>query len=278
MVKLRKDLKIEVKSPRDAVGYYLHNPVVKKWSETFVDEDTGEKTEIERCEILHSVGTFIGDEILRDLELNDVKEVTVCDVAQRAIEDSYKDSRIYYYQVRLCSTSGNVTLIVRAQSVVLAAQAAADYAESDPITVFGSVCHFIVTEVKCIVGLHFINRTKEDLQKEREVLAKDASAPEKTPFRVKAQYLDMINSNKPTTRKEEYVVWAYDVRDAREIVIAYMRQNYKEFAIVDGRDTLKVTNATPYIKHILVPAFVSNAYISNEKLWLSTANDIVTND
>lgn len=278
MVKLRKDLVVEKKSLGDAVGYYLHEPALKNWTETFVDEDTGEKTEIERCNVLASPGTLIDDATFRELESHGIKEVLVRDEKMRAVEVNPLFCDIDYYQVKICSTEGNVVLIVRAQSVVLAAQAAADYAESDPINVFGTVCNFFITDVKSIVGLHFINRTKEDLQKEREALEKDADAPLKTPFRVKAQFVEAVTPNNLRTNKKEYVVWAYDVRDAREIVISYMHEIYGDNLFVKGRDTSKVTNAIPYIKHIFVPAFVCNAYISEKQQWLSTANDIVTND
>lgn len=49
-IMLRKNYQTKVVSVDDAVGYYLAEPVMREWDETFIDEDTQEHVVIKRSE------------------------------------------------------------------------------------------------------------------------------------------------------------------------------------------------------------------------------------
>jgi hypothetical protein len=72
---VRKTLKTE-----DAIGWYLLKTEKRHWIETFEDEETGEKAEIEKSEPICGKGTQINEIIASSLTENGILQVDVSDV------------------------------------------------------------------------------------------------------------------------------------------------------------------------------------------------------
>lgn len=53
---------VETKEPKDMMGLYLAEPLYKKWTEDFKDEDTDEIISIERTELLYNEGTYVNQD------------------------------------------------------------------------------------------------------------------------------------------------------------------------------------------------------------------------
>lgn len=60
----------ETRKPEEMLGKYLAKNVVKKWTEDFKDEDTGEIVSVERSEILFDSGTEITQDVLVKLRFS----------------------------------------------------------------------------------------------------------------------------------------------------------------------------------------------------------------
>ena len=77
---LRKDYIAKTVPPRQAVGLYLDNAVVKTWNEDFIDEDNQETVSIERNEVLYEKNTEVTDKVARDIEEYGISEVNVTNI------------------------------------------------------------------------------------------------------------------------------------------------------------------------------------------------------
>lgn len=275
-IMLRKDYQTKVVSVDDAVGYYLAEPVMREWDETFIDEDTQEHVVIKRSENIVHRGCLVTDKVLEELKKNNVEEVVITDVPHRA-----KESTLFNFIVPIKVTvrnswGDNAVLIVRSDSLRGAQDLAADYAEGAVNDIFktGGAVSVYVTKSEIIEGIHFIGRTKEDIEKEEAALKNDADAPVKEPFKVKASFIDtekydpkIISSKDGVHTKEVFVVWAYDVVTAKNVVFDYIKHYYR--TILNERETLRVIGATQFYAHTYVPAEYCNEYIEQEQLKLA---------
>lgn len=74
-------VKYETSEPKEMLNKYLAKPVVKKWTEDFIDEDTKEIVSTERSEILFPAGRLIDQDLLVKinfaLQCGDIKSVWV---------------------------------------------------------------------------------------------------------------------------------------------------------------------------------------------------------
>lgn len=74
-------VKYETSEPKEMLNKYLAKPVVKKWTEDFIDEDTKEIVSVERSEILFPAGRLIDQDLLVKinfaLQCGDIKSVWV---------------------------------------------------------------------------------------------------------------------------------------------------------------------------------------------------------
>ena len=70
-------------NPKEMLGKYLPNSVLKTWTEDFTDEDTGEVVSVERREVIMAGGCKITQDKLQQLmfaiQAGDIEYVEVCD-------------------------------------------------------------------------------------------------------------------------------------------------------------------------------------------------------
>lgn len=275
-IMLRKDYKTEVVPVAKAVGSYLAKAVNRVWNETFVDEDTQEAVSIERIDIIADRGCMVSDDVLKELNYYKIKEVEISDISFRA-EESTLFNRIVHIKVTVRNNWGDTAvLIVRGDSLRGAQNLAADYAEGAVNDIFKTenASSVYITKSEIIEGIQFIGRTKKDIEEEEAALEKDADAPVKEPFKVKASFIDTDLYGPECTRskigvheKDTFVVWAYDVVMAKNIVFDYLKHKFK--TELKGRETLRVIGATQFYAHTYVPAEYCNEYIEQEKMKLA---------
>ena len=276
-VMLRKDYQTEVVPVADAVGRYLSKNAAHSWTETFMDADTKETVQIERNEIIVHRGQMVTDKILRELEEQEIKEVEVADIPHRA-QERISFGKIVHVKVTVRNEWGDTAvLIVRSDSLQGAQNLAADYAEGAVNDIFKTKDADSVAVIKSeiIEGLQFIGRTREDIEAEEAALEEDADAPVKEPFKVKASFIDAeiydpdssSRSKYGVHTKELFVVWAYDVVTAKNIVLDYIK--HKFVTVWNERETLRVIGATQFYAHTYVSAEYCNEYIEDEKLQLA---------
>lgn len=276
-VMLRKDYQTEVVPVAESLGRYLSKNAVHSWTEQFVDEDTKETVQIERNEIIVHRGQMVTDKILGELEEQEIKEVEVADIPHRAQERTLL-GRIVHVKVTVRNDWGDTAvLIVRSDSLQGAQNLAADYAEGAVNDIFKTKDADSVSVIKSeiIEGLQFIGRTREDIEAEEAALEEDADSPVKEPFKVKASFIDAevydpassSRSKYGMHNKELFVVWAYDVVTAKNIVFDYIKHKFA--TVWNERETLRVIAATQFYAHTYVPAEYCNEYIENENLQLA---------
>lgn len=268
---LRKDYKTRVVPVEEAVGHFLAKEAAHTWTEEFVDESTNETVKIDRCEVLLKRGKLITDKLANGLKEQGVDEIEISDCPFRAEEKQFF-SRIGHVKVTVRSSNGeNAVLIVRSDSLRGAQDCAIDYAEGAVNKIFNSkqADYVYITKSEIIGKFHFIGRTSADIEEEEEQLKKDPDALVKEPFKVKANFIDAEvyipndRSNYGLHKNEMFVVWAYDVVTAKNIVFDYLKHKFK--TVLNDRETLRIVGATQFYAHTYVPAEYCNEYIKDEQ-------------
>ena len=268
---LRKDYKTRVVPVEEAVGHYLAKETAHTWTEEFVDESANETVKINRCEVLLKRGKLITDKLANGLKEQGVNEVEISDCPFRAEEEQYF-SHLVHVKVTVRSSNGeNAVLIVRSDSLRGAQDCAIDYAEGAVNKIFNSkeADYVYITKSEIIGKFHFIGRTSADIEEEEEQLKKDPDALVKEPFKVKANFIDAEvyipndRSNYGVHKNEMFVVWAYDVVTAKNIVFDYLKHKFK--TVLNDRETLRIVGATQFYAHTYVPAEYCNEYIKDEQ-------------
>ena len=268
---LRKDYKTRVVPVKEAVGHCLAKRAARTWTEEFVDESTNETVKINRCEVLLKRGKLITDKLANGLKEQGVNEVEISDCPFRAEEEQYF-SHLVHVKVTVRSSNGeNAVLIVRSDSLRGAQDCAIDYAEGAVNKIFNSkeADYVYITKSEIIGKFHFIGRTIADIEEEEEQLKKDPDALVKEPFKVKANFIDAEvyipndRSHYGVHKNEMFVVWAYDVVTAKNIVFGYLKHKFK--TVLNDRETLRIVGATQFYAHTYVPAEYCNEYIKDEQ-------------
>lgn len=268
---LRKDYKTSVVPVEEAVGHYLAKRAVCTLTEWFIDEDTKEKVKIDRCEVLLDRGRVITNELANRLKKEGVNEVEISNCPFRAEEKQYFPQLTHVKVTVRSSKNDTAVLIVRSDSLRGAQDCAIDYAEGAVNKIFGykDANYVYITKSEIIDRFHFIGRTKADIEEEEELLKKDPDALVKEPFKVKANFIDTDvydpedRSHYGVHKNEKFVVWAYDVVTAKNIVFDYLKHKFR--TVFNDRETLRIVGATQFYAHTYVPAQYCNEYIEDER-------------
>lgn len=270
-IMLRKDYQTKVVPVAEAIGHYLAKRAVRTWTEDFIDEDTKETVTIDRCEVLLERGKLITYELANGLKKDGVNEVEISDCPFRAEELTDFNSLAHVKVTVRSSNNENAVLIVRSDSLRGAQDCAIDYAEGAVNKIFSTpeASYVYITKSEIIGKFHFIGRTNADIEEEEEQLEKDPDALVKEPFKVKANFIDTDvydpedRSHYGVHKNELFVVWAYDVVTAKNIVFDYFK--HKFHTVYNDCETLRIVGATQFYAHTYVPAEYCNEYIKDER-------------
>ena len=270
-IMLRKDYQTKVVPVEEAVGHYLAKKAVRTWTEDFIDEDTKETVTIDRCEVLLERGKLITYVLANGLKKDGVNEVEISDCPFRAEELTDFNSLAHVKVTVRSSNNENAVLIVRSDSLRGAQDCAIDYAEGAVNKIFSTpeASYVYITKSEIIGKFHFIGRTNADIEEEEKQLEKDPDALVKEPFKVKANFIDTDvydpehRSYYGVHKNEMFVVWAYDVVTAKNIVFDYLKHRFH--TVYNDRETLRIVGATQFYAHTYVPAEYCNEYIKDER-------------
>ena len=270
-IMLRKDYQTKVVPVAEAIGHYLAKRAVRTWTEDFIDEDTKETVTIDRCEVLLERGKLITYVLANGLKKDGVNEVEISDCPFRAEELTDFNSLAHVKVTVRSSNNENAVLIVRSDSLRGAQDCAIDYAEGAVNKIFSTpeASYVYITKSEIIGKFHFIGRTNADIEEEEKQLEKDPDALVKEPFKVKANFIDTAvydpehRSYYGVHKNEMFVVWAYDVVTAKNIVFDYLKHRFH--TVYNDRETLRIVGATQFYAHTYVPAEYCNEYIKDER-------------
>lgn len=97
MIETRKDEVIfAANEPALMLNYFLYENVYRTWTESFINEDTGEVVEVERKELVMPKGTLLDKDNISELmffiQSGDIETVTVSNQRRRAQEGSSRMS------------------------------------------------------------------------------------------------------------------------------------------------------------------------------------------
>lgn len=272
---MRKDYTTRVVPVEESIGHYLAKRAVRTWAEDFIDEDTKETVTIDRCEVLLERGKLITYELANGLKEDGVNEVEISDCPFRAKEQTDFSSLAHVKVTVRSSNNEKAVLIVRSDSLRGAQDCAIDYAEGAVNKIFSTpeASYVYITKSEIIGKFHFVGRTNADIEEEEEQLEKDPDALVKEPFKVKANFIDTDvydpedRSQYGVHKNELFVVWAYDVVTAKNIVFDYLK--HKFHTVYNDRETLRIVGATQFYAHTYVPAEYCNEYIKQDNLKLA---------
>lgn len=216
-------------------------------------------------------GRVITNELANRLKKEGVNEVEISDCPFRAEEKQYFPQLAHVKVTVRSSKNDTAVLIVRSDSLRGAQDCAIDYAEGAVNKIFGykDANYVYITKSEIIDRFHFIGRTKADIEEEEELLKKDPDALVKEPFKVKANFIDTDvydpedRSHYGVHKNEKFVVWAYDVVTAKNIVFDYLKHKFR--TVFNDRETLRIVGATQFYAHTYVPAQYCNEYIKDER-------------
>jgi hypothetical protein len=272
---MRKDYTTRVVPVEESIGHYLAKRAVRTWAEDFIDEDTKETVTIDRCELLLERGKLITYELANGLKEDGVNEVEISDCPFRAKEQTDFNSLAHVKVTVRSSNNENAVLIVRSDSLRGAQDCAIDYAEGAVNKIFSTpeASYVYITKSEIIGKFHFVGRTNADIEEEEEQLEKDPDALVKEPFKVKANFIDTDvydpedRSQYGVHKNELFVVWAYDVVTAKNIVFDYLK--HKFHTVYNDCETLRIVGVTQFYAHTYVPAEYCNEYIKQDNLKLA---------
>ena len=152
--------------PKRMLGWYLVNRLCRKWTETFMDEDTGDTVPVERTEVLFEKGTLVTQDNLAKIRFymaeGSVKEVEVSNQRRACFE--LKNERLYPYMAQATIGDKKCKILLYATGVENAITIMKDYIE---LNYDGMFSILMVKEYEsCIVILDKLKGMKYSFEKD----------------------------------------------------------------------------------------------------------------
>lgn len=132
-IETRKDeIRYKTIEPSQMLNKYICKRVVKKWTEEFTDEDTGEKVNVERSQTLYERGTVINKETLAriqfDIEAGEITEpIEVSNQNRTGYE--FENESLFPWAAKVAVEERNVKFLLYGSSIDNALTVLRDYVE-----------------------------------------------------------------------------------------------------------------------------------------------------
>ena len=242
---------ITTSNPDEMYLKYIHKPVLRKFTEQFMDADTAEVIEIDRNSVLFERGTFIDKETLAQInfymQTGDIKSVTVSD--QKRVGFLMEAGRPILYTVTVegGAKMKKSKILIHARTAKEAIDIAADYGELYYATGFKikalkafSDCIYIDSDQYQCTDDYITEEKREDMM------------------------YYMVDGNVIIDDKETYayafILLALDVESAKKTIHAYLAQNNSD-AFGSSKWYFNVMGAGPTkIDHVVDPEFCRTYY------------------
>ena len=235
--------------PKKMLGRYLVNKLCRTWTETFMDEDTGDTVPVERREVLFEKGTQITQDNLAKIRFymaeGSVKEVEVSN--QRRVCYEMKNERLYPYMAQVSIGDKKHKVLLYATGVENAITIIKDYVE---LNFEGMFDILMVKEFEsCIVLLDKLKGMKYSFERDfcsgkisaeeflqELALQVDEEEREKEQEERKPKKWYKINSKIVTADKEgnerteffQFVVNSTSAERANMLINVYLKQKQDE--------------------------------------------------
>ena len=235
--------------PKKMLGRYLVNKLCRTWTETFMDEDTGDTVPVERREVLFEKGTQITQDNLAKIRFymaeGSVKEVEVSN--QRRVCYETKNERLYPYMAQVSIGDKKHKVLLYATGVENAITIIKDYVE---LNFEGMFDILMVKEFEsCIVLLDKLKGMKYSFERDfcsgkisaeeflqELALQVDEEEREKEQEERKTKKWYKINSKIVTANKEgderteffQFVVNSTSAERANMLINVYLKQKQDE--------------------------------------------------
>lgn len=254
------DIKVwRTSDPKVMLNKYLAEAVKKKWTEDFIDEDTGNIVSIERSEVLHNRGKYLDKDavsnIMFNIQAEEIKDVAVTDVKYDL--ERLLSNVISPWEVTTCDVVGKKrNYLVRAQSVEKSIQVALDYAGMY-LFLSGWVT---VSQVK-----NCNYRVIED---------SDECIPENAPdnpdsdceyYKVTVQSRFFCDLDDDIEKSDHvFIIKAQDVGEAKERITDYCKKLWAE-TLKYPRNSFVVLKGQPYVTDGIVPQTYCQLYYERQE-------------
>lgn len=195
MIESRKtEIRYTTTDPKRMINKYLVNRLCRKWTETFIDEDTGETVSAEHTELILASGTLITPEHLSTIQFymdeGSVKEVEVSNQRRQSFE--VKNEIFYPYLAQVRIKNKKYKILFYARSIENAVVILKDYIE---LNFEGGFSIIMVKEFdNCIILVDNLKCKKYDF--ERAFCLKEITAEE---------YLEELAKQVNEEEKEEKI-------------------------------------------------------------------------
>jgi hypothetical protein len=249
-------------NPKEMLGKYLPDNVIKKWMEDFTDEDTGDVVSIERSEVIVNRG-YISQDVLQQImfaiQAGDIEDVEVCedDVNEMKLNVP-KYSTVYNVELSgVCTDLTGEHFVTHAQTIPQAIRIAAEFGQMYR-GYFG-----MVKATRCVTVDAVIVPDDHQCIPEAE---RQPAEMRKDYFRVtvRAEWVEDMKYKKLDTN---YIIAANDVGQAKERIARLMdikrAEQERKGEAIDNSITRTIRKAVPFDVDCIVPREFSDMYIEN---------------
>lgn len=262
------ELRFTTSDPDKCVGFYLARNAVKRWTEEFVNQESGEIMEIERAEVLMERGTHIIGEKEAQLrfyfQAGELSEVTLTDQSRQAAPIDNGQIGLWLITARL--NNKNRKLVLYARNLEQSIQICKDFIELNFEGRFEFRSAKGFTDCTTITSkIAELGRIPKEGEESNELDGTDESRRGEF-YMMRVQLNDYMGS-----RTKEYLVYDSNVDEARkqvELFIAAGLNAAFEAGNIEAKDvefTMNVESATIVNCYCVVPPEFSKAYFDAEK-------------
>lgn len=242
IVTKKDEIRYKTSDPKKMLNKWLPENVLKKWTESFIDEDTQETVDVERTEVLFERGTLIDQDVAAQInffiQAGDIKEVEVSNQKRLAFEN--KNGHLFPWTAQAEIGDRKYKFLLYASGIANVIEILTDYIELNYSSGFQIV---MAKEMdSCIILTDKFEKQKVDLEKaylkeeislEEYAEAKDRGDDEEEIKEKKFYQLEVkitYSDNLETT--QSFVVHTFDTDRALMIISHYlnMLENSKKVA------------------------------------------------
>lgn len=247
---------IRTADPKVMLGKYIAERVTKKWTEEFVDRETGETDSVERKELLFEKGLLITPElcsqIMFSIQAEEIEDVPVTETMFNV--SRFISNGLPAWEVSATSDT-RYTYLVRAQSIEKAVQVAVEYAG-----LYLGLTGWVKVKQAKACDYHIIEDSDECIPENAS--EGDESEYEYYKVGVQTRFFFGIEDD---AEKEDYtfIVKAQDVGQAKERTSEYCKRMFKDYLETNPMNAFVVLKAQPYQTDGIVP--VSYCMLYHEK-------------
>lgn len=281
----RKDeVRFRTSEPGQMFGKYIAENVYRKWTEDYLDENSGEVVSVERHELLFEKGRQINEDLLSRImfsqQCHEIEDIEVSN--QRRLAVRCVKGKLWPFRVKANIGGKNYTFILQAQSIEQANEIAIDYIE------LNYTLGFSIEEVKALKQFIILNERFKKLYGEDIMKGVDKAIDEALSGKVAAANKDenerddtryySVTANITIVDEEdveisvmpyEFLVKTKDVDTAKTVITAWVNNKFKEKAEEEGsgevrKARLSIFAATPYPVSLVIEKEFCMAYADEE--------------